>query len=60
MLLANITTAEKTYEEFSECAMLRRHPSPPVTNYDPLIKAAQSKVRPHGMRTIEKSQPLMG
>lgn len=40
MLLANIAVAEKILEEFPECAMLRRHPEPPQTNFDPLIKAA--------------------
>lgn len=44
MLLANIATAEKTLEDFPDCAMLRRHPCPPVTNFEPLIKAAKSKV----------------
>ena len=44
MLLANVSTAQKTLEEFPDCACLRRHPSPPPSNFDPLIKAAQSKV----------------
>lgn len=44
MLLANISTAERTLLEFPNCACLRRHPCPPITNYDPLIKAAASKV----------------
>lgn len=43
MLLANVYTAKKTLEEFPDCAMLRRHPSPPPSNFDPLIKAAESK-----------------
>ncbi|XP_060606193.1 exosome complex exonuclease RRP44-like [Ruditapes philippinarum] len=43
MLLANISTAQKIHEEFPNCAVLRRHPSPPASNFDPLIKAAQSK-----------------
>uniref|UniRef100_A0AAY4E7M2 Protein DIS3 homolog n=1 Tax=Denticeps clupeoides TaxID=299321 RepID=A0AAY4E7M2_9TELE len=43
MLLANISVARKIYEEFSECALLRKHPSPPPSNYDILIKAAKSK-----------------
>lgn len=45
MLLANISVAQKIYEEFSECALLRKHPAPPPSNYDILIKAAKSKVR---------------
>ncbi|KAI5089943.1 exosome complex exonuclease RRP44 [Silurus meridionalis] len=43
MLLANISVAQKIYEEFSECALLRKHPAPPPSNYDILIKAAKSK-----------------
>lgn len=44
MLLANISVAQKIYEEFSECALLRKHPAPPPSNYDILMKAAKSKV----------------
>uniref|UniRef100_A0A1A8ISF4 Protein DIS3 homolog n=1 Tax=Nothobranchius kuhntae TaxID=321403 RepID=A0A1A8ISF4_NOTKU len=44
MLLANISVAQKIYDEFSECALLRKHPAPPPSNYDVLIKAAKSKV----------------
>ncbi len=43
MLLANIAVAKKIYETFPHCACLRRHPSPPISNFDPLIKAAESK-----------------
>ncbi|KAK0045183.1 exosome complex exonuclease RRP44 [Biomphalaria pfeifferi] len=43
MLLANIAVAEKILKEFPDNALLRRHPSPPVSNFDPLIKAAASK-----------------
>ncbi|WAR11579.1 RRP44-like protein, partial [Mya arenaria] len=43
MLLANISTAERIHQEFPNCAVLRRHPSPPPSNFDPLIKAALSK-----------------
>ncbi|XP_048388312.1 exosome complex exonuclease RRP44 [Stegostoma tigrinum] len=43
MLLANISVAKKIYEEFSECALLRKHPAPPPSNYDILVKAAKSK-----------------
>ncbi|OPL33363.1 exosome rrp44-like complex exonuclease, partial [Mytilus galloprovincialis] len=43
MLLANVATAEKTLREFPNCAMLRRHPAPPPSNFEPLIKAAESK-----------------
>ncbi|XP_062581168.1 exosome complex exonuclease RRP44-like [Saccostrea cucullata] len=43
MLLANVSTAQKTLQEFPDCSCLRRHPIPPPSNFDPLIKAAQSK-----------------
>ncbi|XP_038623740.1 exosome complex exonuclease RRP44 [Tachyglossus aculeatus] len=43
MLLANISVAEKIYEEFSEHALLRKHPAPPPSNYEILVKAAKSK-----------------
>ncbi|XP_056147865.1 exosome complex exonuclease RRP44 [Lampris incognitus] len=43
MLLANISVAQKIFDEFSECALLRKHPSPPPSNYDILNKAAMSK-----------------
>ncbi|XP_041376230.1 exosome complex exonuclease RRP44-like [Gigantopelta aegis] len=43
MLLANISVAKKTLEEFPDCACLRRHPSPPPSNFEPLLKAASSK-----------------
>lgn len=42
MLLANVTTATETYKHFPECAMLRRHPAPPGSNFEPLIKAASA------------------
>lgn len=41
MLLANISVAEKIESEFPEFAMLRRHPEPPQTNFEPLIKAGK-------------------
>ncbi|XP_012223376.1 exosome complex exonuclease RRP44 [Linepithema humile] len=41
MLLANISVAEKILAEFPECAMLRRHPEPPQSNFEPLVKAAK-------------------
>lgn len=45
MLLANISVAQKIYDEFSEYALLRKHPAPPPGNYDILVKAAASKVK---------------
>lgn len=44
MLLANISVAKKIHEEFSEHALLRKHPAPPPSNYEILVKAAKSKV----------------
>lgn len=49
MLLANISVAEKILAEFPDCAMLRRHPEPPMSNFDPLVKAARHLVRYTGM-----------
>lgn len=43
MLLANVSVAEKIEKEFPECAMLRRHPEPPQTNFEPLIKAGRNQ-----------------
>lgn len=44
MLLANISVAEKIYELFPDCACLRKHPAPPISNFDPIVKAAETKV----------------
>lgn len=41
MLLANCSVAAKIEKEFPEYAMLRRHPTPPQSNFDPLIKAVR-------------------
>ena len=43
MLLANISVARHLHETFPHCALLRRHPAPPLSNYDTLIKAAACK-----------------
>ncbi len=43
MLLANVSVAEKIEKEFPECAMLRRHPEPPQTNFEPLVKAGRNQ-----------------
>lgn len=40
MLLANIEVAKKIYSDFPEFAVLRRHPKPPPSNFESLIKAA--------------------
>lgn len=41
MLQANISVAEKILREFPECATLRRHPVPPLSNFEPLVKAGR-------------------
>ena len=41
MLAANCATAKFTFEQFPECAVLRRHPEPPPSNFDPLILAGK-------------------
>ena len=43
MLLANCSVAEHIRNEFPQSAVLRRHPAPPHSNFDPLIKAAQAR-----------------
>ncbi|XP_042873183.1 exosome complex exonuclease RRP44-like [Penaeus japonicus] len=43
MLLANVTSAETTLKHFPDCALLRRHPAPPHSNFDPLLLAAKSQ-----------------
>ena len=43
MLAANISAAETTFKDFPDCAMLRRHPAPPPSNFDPLVKAAKQQ-----------------
>ena len=43
MLLANCSVAEHIHREFPECAVLRRHPEPPFSNFDPLVNAAKTK-----------------
>ena len=60
MLLANCSVAEKILHEFPDNALLRRHPSPPNANFDPLIKAAASKVVNHTFITFRKTHNLSG
>merc|ERR550519_814874 len=43
MLAANISSAERIFSEFPDCAMLRRHPAPPPSNFDPLVKAGRQQ-----------------
>ena len=53
MLLANISVAKQIYEIFPNCALLRRHPSPPLSNYDILLKAANAKGVVLGIETAK-------
>ena len=44
MLLANISVAKKILQEFPNCALLRRHPAPQTSSFDPVVQVAKSKV----------------
>ena len=43
MLLANCEVARYIEKAFPQCAVLRRHPSPPLSNFDLLVNAAAVK-----------------
>lgn len=45
MLLANISVADHIFKHFPECAVLRRHPVPPATNFEPILKAGKTQVK---------------
>lgn len=56
MLLANISVARKIFEAFPQTAMLRRHASPPTTNFETLNEMLQTR---KGMSiSIESSKAL--
>lgn len=56
MLLANISVARKIYESFPQTAMLRRHASPPSTNFETLNEMLQTR---KGMSiSLESSKAL--
>ncbi|KAK9825185.1 hypothetical protein WJX81_004330 [Elliptochloris bilobata] len=40
MLLANVTVAEHILRAFPACSLLRRHPTPPPRQFEPLLRAA--------------------
>ena len=42
MLLANVSVAAQIHRHFPACAVLRRHPTPPPGNFEPLLTAARS------------------
>jgi hypothetical protein len=44
MLLANISVADHIFKHFPECAVLRRHPVPPASNFEPFLKAGKTQV----------------
>jgi exosome complex exonuclease DIS3/RRP44 len=56
MLLANISVARKIYEAFPQTALLRRHGSPPRTNFEEL--ANQLKVRMGMELRVDSSKAL--
>lgn len=41
MLLANISVARYIFQKFPEYALLRKHPAPPASNFEPLVQAAK-------------------
>ncbi|KAJ3333091.1 exosome catalytic subunit dis3 [Blyttiomyces sp. JEL0837] len=43
MLLANIYVARKIFSVFPDSSMLRRHPKPPLTNFESLLRSAARK-----------------
>ncbi|XP_068631124.1 exosome complex exonuclease RRP44 isoform X2 [Battus philenor] len=43
MLLANVSVAECLAREFPQCALLRRHPSPPPAYFETFLKAAKQQ-----------------
>ncbi|XP_057366442.1 exosome complex exonuclease RRP44-like [Daphnia carinata] len=43
MLLANISVADHIFKHFPECAVLRRHPVPPASNFEPFLKAGKTQ-----------------
>ena len=51
MLLANVTSANTTLKHFPDCALLRRHPAPPPSNFEPLLLACKSQV------SLQDTQP---
>ncbi|KAI9354526.1 hypothetical protein DFJ73DRAFT_624014 [Zopfochytrium polystomum] len=58
MLLANIYVAKKIYSVFPDSSMLRRHPKPPQTNFESLIRAARGmgvEIDPSSNKTLSTS-----
>ncbi len=42
MLLANISVADAILAAYPACALLRRHPTPPPRQFEPLLAAANA------------------
>ncbi|XP_067948007.1 exosome complex exonuclease RRP44-like [Watersipora subatra] len=42
MLLANVSVAKHIHKEFAQCAVLRRHPLPPYSNFDPMLAVCKA------------------
>ena len=53
MLLANISVAQHITQHFPHCALLRRHPAPPLSNYNILIKAGKVRDIPIQVETAK-------
>ncbi|KAK6463991.1 exoribonuclease required for 3 end formation of 5.8S rRNA [Scheffersomyces coipomensis] len=57
MLLANISVARKIYDAYPQTAMLRRHASPPATNFE-LLNDILNARRPGMAISLESSKAL--
>lgn len=58
MLLANCTVAEKCLAGFPGCSLLRRHPTPPSRQFEPLLRAAAAvgvAINPETSKTLAES-----
>ena len=44
MLLANVSVGKHIFKEFAQCAVLRRHPLPPYSNFDPMLAVCKAYV----------------
>jgi exosome complex exonuclease DIS3/RRP44 len=58
MLLANCTVAEKCLTGFPGCSLLRRHPTPPTRQFEPLLRAAAAvgiDINPETSKTLAES-----
>lgn len=59
MLLANISVAKKIYAAFSNSAVLRRHPTPPLSNFERLARSmAEMGFTLHFNTSLELAQSL--